>query len=179
MTKRSLILLEDTWRDKYDWVSANKRWRSTHDTMFSIQRFFSHYRPAIQRKDGNKTSPKPVDPLEVARKLHRCNSTYKMIATAQAGDWEGRIDEARTRGDRKANRRQYCARHAAEMRKESNEKDRKRRENFQPLEENKVIRSFSSNYESDYENKIRHFPAKLGLVCLRHRTKLVVVGLRN
>ena len=37
---------------------------------------------------------------------------------------------------------------------------------------------FSSDYENDdYEYKIRNFRAKFGPVCLRHLTKLVVVGL--
>jgi hypothetical protein len=44
-----------------------------------------------------------------------------MIATAHAGDWEGRIEELRTRVDKKDDRGQYCARHAAMLRK-ANEK---------------------------------------------------------
>ena len=47
-----------------------------------------------------------------------------MIATAQAGIWEGRIEQLGTRQD---DGRQYCARHAAMLRKE-NEREKKNNE---------------------------------------------------
>ena len=50
-----------------------------------------------------------------------------MIATAQAGDWEGRIEEVTTQKDKKDENRQYCARHAAILRK-VNEKEPKKKE---------------------------------------------------
>ncbi|XP_028412237.1 cytosolic carboxypeptidase 2-like isoform X3 [Dendronephthya gigantea] len=126
------------------WSAEKKKENTSNDEEESsfIGRYMARQiRLTIQRKDGHKTSPKPVDPLEVARKVHRCDSSYKTIATAQAGDWEGRIEEVRTRGDRKVTRGQYCARHAAEMRKDRNENERMRRENFQPLEGNKIYSS--------------------------------------
>jgi hypothetical protein len=52
-----------------------------------------------------------------------------MIATAQAGDWQGRVEELRTQKDRKDDRGQYCARHAAMLRK-AKEKEQKNGEQF-------------------------------------------------
>ena len=83
-------------------------------------------RLTIHRKNIYKPSPEN-DQSEVVGKLSRRNGSYKMIATARAGDWEGRIEEVTTQKDRKEESRQYCARHSYILRK-VNEKEPKKKE---------------------------------------------------
>ena len=60
-----------------------------------------------------------------------------MVATAQAGDWEGRVEQLRTHQE---NGRQYCARHAAMLKKEN---ERARKDNHEQILERKELLSTS------------------------------------
>lgn len=69
--------------------------------------------PAIQRKELSRTSSPNDKQQEIVSKLRRCNASYKMIATAQAAECEGDIEELRTHGDKREDMGLYCAKHAA------------------------------------------------------------------
>jgi hypothetical protein len=113
--------------------------------------FYSLFK-AIHRKDNNKPSPKQ-DQSEFVGKLNRSNGNYKMIATARAGDWEGRIEEVKTQKSRKDDSGQYCARHAAILRKVNGKEQRK---NEAQIFETKKLFTSAEKGREDLSGKNSH-----------------------